>query len=60
MGVENIAAWLWECDVCGRHRVMPGDDEDPPYGWISEGMLAFCGHTHYMEFLREQERLADS
>lgn len=55
MGVEDIFAWLWRCDYCGRTHLLQGSDEAPPLGWTKVDILAFCCHSHYSSWLKTQK-----
>ena len=57
MGVEEIIARQWTCDQCGRMDVIPGDDEDPPYHWEIDCVLAFCGFSCKTAWRKLQEKL---
>ena len=46
MGKEEILAYQWNCDFCGRMKILPGNDNDLPYDWIEEDILAFCCWSH--------------
>ena len=53
MGKDDIHAYRWTCDYCGRMHLLPGDDEEPPLDWIEEEVLAFCCWAHQRDWYKQ-------
>ena len=57
MARKDVRAYCWECDYCGREKLLAYSDTEPPLDWVIDGELSFCCWGHANLWKKEYDEL---